>query len=181
MSNGKDERMVGTIKKATGRLVEGNPKDWHKKCLSAVQGYRCRPLTHGKSPFELLYGVRPRITSAEAPSTISGTAEGRAVDIIALSGVRTGLQLKEVEGRENSTRCAKEYKVGDSVLVAYGKALDSSVKWPAFKSRYFGPCRVIRARHPLYDLESTQGRHSRIPIHARRLRPYLHRPIDLKM
>lgn len=45
MSNGKPERMVGTIKKATGRLVLDNPQYWHKHCNKAVHGYRRRPFS----------------------------------------------------------------------------------------------------------------------------------------
>lgn len=57
MSNGRAERMVGTIKKAVGRLVEGKSRKWANMYEKAVAGYRRRPLRTGKSPFELLYGV----------------------------------------------------------------------------------------------------------------------------
>lgn len=56
MSNGKAERMVGRIKNVTFFLVRENPQDWHKHCKKAMHGYQCRHFSHGKSPFELLYG-----------------------------------------------------------------------------------------------------------------------------
>lgn len=60
-SNGKAEWMVGTIKEAVGRLVEGDPSKWAEKWEAGVAGYRRRPTQMGKSLFELIYGVKPRL------------------------------------------------------------------------------------------------------------------------
>lgn len=39
-------------------------------------------------------------------------------------------------------------KVGDELLVAKGAALEAMHKWPIAVSKFYGPCRVVRARHP---------------------------------
>lgn len=56
------------------------------------------------------------------------------------------------------------------VLVAYGQALSSTVKGPAFKTYYDCSGQVVpRSRHPDYNCFSQRGRHSGRALHARRL------------
>lgn len=55
MFNGRAERMVKTIKNS----LHGD--DWDLNGRRVVYGYRRRPLTTGASPFELMYGVPPRM------------------------------------------------------------------------------------------------------------------------
>ena len=50
MSNGRAERMVGTLKSCIGRLCEGNPADWMRKVDQAVYGYRRRAMESGVPP-----------------------------------------------------------------------------------------------------------------------------------
>ena len=178
VSNGKAERMVGTIKKATGRLAK-NRKDWHKHYMAAVRGYRVRPLFHGKSPFELLYGCRPRIIPGGAPVLSACTEGERFVELMSLDGIRA-THAKKIEDSRKRVATTEEFAVGCSVLVAYGKALDPTFKWPAFKPKYYGPCTIVKSKHPLYSLTSDGGRRTRTGIHARRLRLYHTRPLSLQ-
>ena len=60
------------------------------------------------------------------------------------------------------------FRQGEKVLVARGTAFGGP-QWPAYVSTFYGPCRILEARHPRYVLESRHGRISRKPIHARRL------------
>ena len=62
-----------------------------------------------------------------------------------------------------------QFNVGDQVLVARGTALGGLKKWPLGESQYYGPCRVVQAKHPRYTLVSLGLRYSRRDIHARRL------------
>lgn len=91
MSTRKAERMVSTIEKVTGHLVERNPEAWHKHYMKAVHGYRCRPLVVWKSPFEFLYGARPRIVGEEVPQVISRTVADQHVEDWALDGIRASI------------------------------------------------------------------------------------------
>ena len=62
------------------------------------------------------------------------------------------------------------------MLVARAKAL-GALKMPPFESKWFGPCKVMRASHPLYDLRLANGKKTRKPIHSRRLKKWVPRDI----
>lgn len=47
-----------------------------------------------------------------------------------------------------------EFSISDLTLIAYGKKVDSSVKWPVFKLRFYVLCKVVKTHHPLYELTS---------------------------
>lgn len=57
--------MVDKIKEAVGRLAGGSLGRWAEMYEAAVSGYRKRPKAVGVSPFELLYGVTPRLIVGE--------------------------------------------------------------------------------------------------------------------
>ena len=65
--NAKVELMVGTLKRAVQKVAASTrSQDWNV-CLGRILGgYRGRPSTDGKSPFEVLFGIKPRF-SFEAP------------------------------------------------------------------------------------------------------------------
>lgn len=72
------------------------------------------------------------------------------------------------------------FRFGEDVVVVTGRALRGTVKHPAFETKYYGPCRFFTAKHPVYALVSTIGRHSRKPIHARRLVKFFRFPFQLQ-
>lgn len=59
----------------------------------------------------------------------------------------------------------KEFPVGIMVLVAHGWSLVRKVKWPAFKSPYYGPFRVVTVNYTRYAMNSGSGRHTRVDLH----------------
>lgn len=61
------------------------------------------------------------------------------------------------------------------VLVTHGEALRKSAMWPALRSLFYGPCKVVKARHPRYQLVSSTGKYTLKPIHSRRVVKYHHR------
>ena len=59
--NGKVERMKGTLKRAIQKVVVSNSDRNGGDFLGEILGgYRKRPGTDGRSPFEILFGIRPR-------------------------------------------------------------------------------------------------------------------------
>ena len=65
--NAKVERMVGTLKRAVQKaLVSNKDRDWDQCLREILGGYRRLPGTDGKSPFEVLFGIRPRF-AVESP------------------------------------------------------------------------------------------------------------------
>ena len=171
MSNGRAERMVGTIKRSVGKMVYRERHTWDEKLPHALYGYRRRHLDSGLSPFQLLYGVVPRMKYQPDSGDLAegATEEQRSFELMALSAHRASRVVEKNTPRRVLTE-PKLFEVGDVVLVARGQSPASTAKWPAFTTKYYGPCLVVHARHPRYTLKSPHGRYSRSDIHARRLR-----------
>lgn len=165
MSNGKAERMVGTIKRSVKKMLLGTDTTWPKVLQSVLYGYRRRSLSGGPSPFERMYGAAPRMDVADIVVTGASTLHTRAVELLALTSVRAQ-QVEQATSVLPAQLPTMHFDVGDLVLVACGPSLTSMGKLPAFTSPYYGPCRVLAARHPRYEMMSPQGRISREPIHA---------------
>lgn len=86
--------MVGTIKKAIRRLVEGHPKKWAEKYEAFVAGYCRRPSTGGDSPFELLLCDHPSLTNEEVQNVVRLGKEGGWVVWMAFCGNRAAYVTK---------------------------------------------------------------------------------------
>lgn len=106
MSNGKAEKMVGTMKRGIRRLVVQYGKEWDVFVDKILFGYHRRPARDGVSPFELLYGVKPRILPSDGTDiTKKGGAINRNVELLALRGPRAAKadsQAKNAQRRKQS-------------------------------------------------------------------------------
>ena len=60
-SNGKVERFNGTIQRLLLKLTGGNARQWSKYLAEALYAYRITQGPTGISPFQAIYGVRPRL------------------------------------------------------------------------------------------------------------------------
>ena len=68
--NAKIEKMVRRLKRAVLIvLVSKKDRDWDNWLGEILRGYRRRPGTVGKSPFEILFGIRPRFGALLALSS----------------------------------------------------------------------------------------------------------------
>ena len=68
--NAKIERIVGTLKRAVLKVLASSEDRYWEDCLAEIiGGYRRRPGTDGKSPFEILFGIRPWF-AVEPPNLI---------------------------------------------------------------------------------------------------------------
>ena len=173
MSNGRAERMVGTVKRGVSKTVLSSGEEWDSALWKVVYGYRQRRLSIGYSHFELLYVSSPRMVSSDLSGTLPHTGEqGRAAELLALQAVRDTRAMTPLRARALP---GPNFSVADEVLVARGTALNTTVKWPAFKSKFYGPCQITAAYHPRHVLLSPSGRISRGAAHARRLVLYRNR------
>ena len=172
MSNGRVERMVGSIKRAIAKTIFNGHVNWVESIPDILFGYRRRRLAGHPSPFQLMYGVPPRMTPRDPTPLLQEPLDprSRALETFAIKSERASRDLVH----RPSSPDKKQYRVGDRVLVAKGRAL-GALKMPAFECKWAGPCTVISARHPLYRLELHHGKVSRKAIHARRLRPFYSR------
>lgn len=65
MSSGRAERMVGTMKRGIEKLENKSGVDWDTVVERLMFWYFQRQQRDGKSPFELLYGLKPKILHSE--------------------------------------------------------------------------------------------------------------------
>lgn len=73
MSNGKAERMVGTIKRSIRKTLLGHGAatcKWESALKQILYGYRRRRLSEGFTLFALMYGVKPPSQNQIDPNQI---------------------------------------------------------------------------------------------------------------
>lgn len=172
MSNGREERMVGTIKHAIAKTTLNDRPSWTEALPNVLYGYRrCRMGPH-LSPFQLMSGVPPRMARHDASLGLENPfeIEYRELEIIAIQSARA--HREHVPRPLPTTR--RTLSVGDQVLVAKGRVF-SAMKLPAFESKWSGPYEVFGVNHPRYNLRSMTGGVTRHPIHARHLRLWIRR------
>ena len=96
--------------------------------------------------------------------------QSREIELLSIQSARARREeIARTEGPPIDT-----FTVGQKVLVAKAKAL-GALKMPPFESKWFGPCEIVTANHPLYGLRLETGKRTRKPIHARRLKLWVPR------
>ena len=120
MSNGKAERMVGTLKRGVKKTVVAAQRDWAEALPGVLYGYRRRRMASGASPFELMYGVKPRFLATEAAAHIQeseSTDDHRFAELLSSSVHRA----KRAEPRVIKGTPSLPFYVGQEVLLAKGQ------------------------------------------------------------
>ena len=107
-----------------------------------------------------MYVIDPRMTQddgrvAEGPPS---TLNDRRAELMMVEGWRATRALRGAGDKKAEERAARIFKEGDLVLVARGELLANIKMVPAFNSIFYGPCRVVKAHHPRYDLPSSTGK-----------------------
>ena len=164
--NAKAERMVGTLKKSVRKMMVSSEVEWDAWINRILGGYRKRPGADGKSPFEILFGVKPRFTH-EPPvdePVAWGVGMVRDVEVASVKARRAERVVPAASAP------AAPFKVGDFVLMRRGKAVGPKL----LRKDWSGPYQVEEEGHPTYILRR-QGKRSRVPVHVRRLRKYVQR------
>ncbi len=91
MSNGLAERMVGIQKKGLKKTVLTSGNAWDISIDTVLYRYRRKVLQVGAAPFELLYGVQPRMGSPMSVIFLpEATERQRELEMIAVASVRAG-------------------------------------------------------------------------------------------
>ena len=117
--NAKAERMLGTLKRAVQKaVISGKDREWDEQLGEILGGYRRRPGTDGKSPFEILFGLGPRF--ALEPSQFDLVAFNidlaREFEIFIMRSARASRIVPSAP--EKWTR---KFEVGEKVLVRRGR------------------------------------------------------------
>ena len=124
------ERIVGTINRAIQKMCRANMSDWDL-CLDQDQyGYRRSSSTDGKSPLEVLPGVKSRFSEENEASILPCTKEAREFEL--------AVALSACEERVVPRMVIEEQKLntGDLILLRRG----NQPKGSKFEARmWLGP------------------------------------------
>lgn len=127
MSNGKQDQMAATIKKAVGRLVYRSPTDWWKVYANVVFGNRHRTPENKKYPFELLCGGKNRLKFGESHSFSAIYLIERILELLYVD-CRWADRAMRKNKRHPFSNPLFKYSVGSLVLVAHRKATVTKIR-----------------------------------------------------
>lgn len=102
---------------------------------------------------------------------MNGTQDHGANILLACCLWRTNRVMEHLRRQERlEVEESVKLRVGDWIFVACGQSLSSNFRWPGPTSKYYGPCRIIKTKHCLYEFVYLHGRQTRLPIHFSRLK-----------
>ncbi|OQD79113.1 hypothetical protein PENSOL_c337G01743, partial [Penicillium solitum] len=170
-TNGKVENFNGLVGRMLTKYLMGKPtRLWDEYLTQAVFAARVREHAVSKrSPYYLVYGVHPRVSSDESHPSDTHPQEDREEQIRHLSDARSKanelLLVHAIKKRQiRDTAVTKtSFKPGDWVLVRN----EAKKK---YENTWFGPYKVLES-HPLgtYALAEPQGRVLRNLVNGARL------------
>ncbi len=116
------ERMVGTPKKALQKVSRSESKKWDQSLENILYGCMRRPGTDGIAPFEILFGVKPRLLIEPSVCTSGAEVLSRARPFeLPLVLINRAVRLVP-----RSLRKEPHYQVGDRVLLRHDKKPEGS-------------------------------------------------------
>jgi hypothetical protein len=184
-TNGMVERMHSMLGHGITTLCEGQPDRWDEFLPQTLMAVRSR--THsvtGYSPFELLYGVKPRFMFDKDPPPCTmqpvteleeeeklGWARIRAAQSFgqmrAAAYERSQMQAKRIEKQHQAHPDSfNKFKIGDKVKLKHFEKLKFEFNWK-------GPYQIVDYGFPkTYWLMDPQGRRLDTPWHQDNLEPW---------
>ena len=163
--NGRAERTIRTLKNAIAKSIRDHLKEWDRALPAALEGYRVRSTRERPAPFEILFGVKPRILTQDddiIPQTRSDAF--RPLELAQVAAIRGARKNDSGEPPQ------QKFELGSLVLMAPSK--DKEAKNLKLALRWDGPYKIVATKPPCYRLRDPQGRVSRKMIHERRIRRF---------
>lgn len=136
-ANGMTERFNGTIQKLLLKLTGGNARLWSKYLAEALYAYRITQGPSGISPYQAVFGQRPRLPRA----TMDGQEEGDRLKAIR----QTEKLLKEF--RTNQRDAYKEAESGRAKRLSPGTFVSIRVLGPKKGQSQWQPGYVVVSSH----------------------------------
>lgn len=144
-SNGRAERMVGTIKKQVAERVFQKQQSCNAAIRPISYGYQRKAKYRQPGSFQLMYGVVPRRSGDELFSMVGIPVRLLSEELQRSSALSlTASRSEQQNPRLRSTKAPHERKFEheDEVIVARGKAL-GKLKTGAFQSKWYEQCQVV--------------------------------------
>ena len=165
--NAKVERMVGTLKRSISKIALATNLEWDLCIDLFLGGYRRRPGHDGKSPFEVMFGVKPRFAGEVTimERLASNRSMVRSYEVASVKAARAARIVPASSPSEPA------FQIGDMVLMRRGKVSGPKL----LRKMWSGPFVIKSVSHPTYTLRSATDKVTRYPVHVRRLRRYVQR------
>lgn len=157
---------IKPLKGSTGRILNGSGPEWATsilKWLLVIVSVRCRALCH---LWTYSMALSQRFSVPKEPLLIEFTLRRCQMSLLAVFEPRAA-RLHEQQQIRATEWNDSEFQICNLVWISYGKAFEDT-KWPASKSKPYGPRTVFRANHPHHALTFASRKRSRTIIHARR-------------
>lgn len=135
MSNSRAEGMVRTIKRGIACVFVECGDSWDNATSKVVFGCCRRTVRVRPSPFQLSYGVKPRIVKKDGLGAILSDFSVSKMEIVAVGQLRAEKVSTQKEKVARMPPTTKLFKKEDLVLVAHGLAL-GIVKWPVLNPSF---------------------------------------------
>jgi len=142
-ANGACERFNGTLQKLLLKLTGGDSRKWTHFLAEALYAYRIAPTPSGPSPYQAIFGQKPRL-----PRALGGTPS-QSERLEALHAAHKHMHdFKESEKAQRAADVPSEprYKPGDYVSLKVLAPTKGQSKWaPGYQvtSEYQGGLRLI--------------------------------------
>lgn len=160
MSNGKAERMAGTIKKSIKKwcktMGEIGRTLWFHSYLDIHEKQLLETLSVSASTWSsVIHGVPSRFTGDKMipPSFSTRNTECWTLELLVVQSSRVKKAERSSFGQHLFDKHnVVQSSVGEEVLVAKGKTYGSA-EIRDFERKWYGPCLLLQAQHPGYVLQ----------------------------
>ena len=161
-TNGLVENLNGTLVNTLRKLTIKNPTKWDQWVPTALYAYRTRVhSTLGITPYEMLYGVRPRNSD---PIQLAAQTLGEE-RLLAMTDQRNQIHDNLVQNQSYQWTPELNYKKGDLVLIKRVKKLKIQPPW------YETPYVVYNVHeNNTYDLVDKNGEFFPSRVNAARMK-----------
>ncbi len=134
--------MVDTLKKSIQRMMHSELIEWDECLDKVVYGYRRRRGNDGRSPFEVIFGVIPRLAGQQSVNVLPiSTMETSRLFELVMAIVWPAERIVQRSIVDDAIR----FKVGDKVLLTRG----TKSSGPKINNRlWLGPYTVTAVNHP---------------------------------
>ncbi|CAD6923626.1 unnamed protein product [Tilletia controversa] len=172
-TNGRVESLNGTLGKTLTKLLVGQQtRLWDRYLPQAL--FACRVRTHastGYSPFQLVYGVEPRLPGEHTGSRV---VSGETTDVIErLPRLRSAREQarERSHARALKNKSQRDERVRPHTLAVGSLVLVRNENATKFEAKWFGPYRITALKElGTYALETVNGNAVRALLHGNRLR-----------
>jgi len=178
-TNGKTERYNGILNNILSKLTGLEKNKWDEFLPQALWVTRIRPhATHGKSPYELVYGIAPTLPGDPTPPFLWDLSDAddrrawTAREIEHIEAMRRAVREQREEASSMSKERYDKTITPEPPLEPNTYVLRRNEPAKKYEPKWTGPYKILRAlSNDLYELEDARGVKQSSLVHRDRLVP----------